>query len=161
MEFLVFANPNNPTGTILSADEIEKILNETDAKILVDETYIEFTDMSTYSSTKLIDSYKNLAVVRGTSKFFALPGIRLGYGLSSDENFLNYFKNKEILWQINSVAEICGKVMFSDKEYIDKIFNFIDIHLTFYISLLNTFHKTDLVILLSIDCPLNFILHLN
>ena len=125
VEFLVFANPNNPTGTILSADEIEKILRETDAKILVDETYIEFTDMSTYSSTSLIDSYKNLAVVRGTSKFFALPGIRLGYGLSSDLNFLNYFKNKEVLWQINSVAEICGKVMFSDEDYLREVFDFI------------------------------------
>ncbi|MDU7115607.1 MAG: histidinol-phosphate transaminase, partial [Peptoniphilus harei] len=125
VDFLVFANPNNPTGTILSASEIEKILKETDAKILVDETYIEFTDMSIYSSTKLIDTYKNLAVVRGTSKFFALPGIRLGYGLSSDENFLNYFKNKEVLWQVNSVAEICGKVMFSDEKYIEEVFNFI------------------------------------
>ena len=125
IDFLVFANPNNPTGTILSAREIEKILKETDAKILVDETYIEFTDMSIYSSTKLIDTYKNLAVVRGTSKFFALPGIRLGYGLSSDENFLNYFKNKEVLWQVNSVAEICGKVMFSDEKYITEVFNFI------------------------------------
>lgn len=125
IEFVVFANPNNPTGTILNAEEIEKILKETDAKILIDETYIEFTDISVYSSTKLIDSYKNLAVVRGTSKFFALPGIRLGYGLSSDENFLNYFKNKEILWQINSVAEICGKVMFSDEDYISRVFNFI------------------------------------
>lgn len=125
VDFLVFANPNNPTGTILSADEIERILRETDAKILVDETYVEFTDVSTYSSTSLIDSYKNLAVVRGTSKFFALPGIRLGYGLSSDENFLNYFKDKEVLWQINSVAEICGKVMFSDDEYISEVFDFM------------------------------------
>ena len=126
VELFVFANPNNPTGTILSALDIEKILTETDAKILVDETYVEFTDMDIFSSTKLTKHYKNLAIVRGTSKFFALPGIRLGYGISSDKNFLNYFKEREVLWQINSVAEICGKVMFSDKEYIDKIFNFID-----------------------------------
>lgn len=82
--------------------------------------------MDIFSSAKLTKHYKNLAIVRGTSKFFALPGIRLGYGISSDKNFLNYFKEMEVLWQINSVAEICGKVMFSDKEYIDKIFNFID-----------------------------------
>lgn len=126
VELFVFANPNNPTGTILSALDIEKILTETDAKILVDETYVEFTDMDIFSSAKLTKHYKNLAIVRGTSKFFALPGIRLGYGISSDENFLNYFKEREVLWQINSVAEICGKVMFSDKEYIDKIFNFIN-----------------------------------
>ena len=125
IDFLIFANPNNPTGTILKKSEVERILRETEAKVLVDETYIEFTDMGTYSSSGLTKSYDNLVVVRGTSKFFALPGIRLGYGLSSDENFLNYFKNKEVLWQVNSVAEICGKVMFSDEKYITEVFNFI------------------------------------
>ena len=125
VEFLIFANPNNPTGTILKSKEIEKILNETAAKILVDETYIEFTNKDVYSSTSLTKNYKNLIVVRGTSKFFALPGIRLGYGISSNEELLNYFKEKEILWQINSVAEICGKVMFSDERYIDEVYEFI------------------------------------
>lgn len=125
VEFLIFANPNNPTGTILKSKEIEKILNETAAKILVDETYIEFTNKDVYSSTSLTKNYKNLIVVRGTSKFFALPGIRLGYGISSNAELLNFFKEKEILWQINSVAEICGKVMFSDEEYIDEVYEFI------------------------------------
>lgn len=125
IEFIVFANPNNPTGTILKKDDIERILRETRAKILVDETYIEFTDMSIYSSTSLTKNYTNLAVVRGTSKFFALPGIRLGYGISSNMDLLNYFRDKEVLWQINSVAEICGKVMFSDVEYISHVFDFM------------------------------------
>ena len=125
VEFLIFANPNNPTGTILKSQEIEKILNETETKILVDETYIEFTNRDVYSSTSLTKFYKNLIVVRGTSKFFALPGIRLGYALSSNEELLKYFKEKEILWQINSVAEICGKVMFSDEKYIDEVYEFI------------------------------------
>ena len=81
--------------------------------------------MSIYSSTSLTKNYTNLAVVRGTSKFFALPGIRLGYGISSNMDLLNYFRDKEVLWQINSVAEICGKVMFSDKEYISHVFDFM------------------------------------
>lgn len=125
VEFLIFANPNNPIGTILKSQEIEKILNETETKILVDETYIEFTNRDVYSSTSLTKFYKNLIVVRGTSKFFALPGIRLGYGISSNEELLKYFKEKEILWQINSVAEICGKVIFSDEKYIDEVYEFI------------------------------------
>lgn len=127
IDFLIFANPNNPTGTILKKSEIERILRETKAKVLVDETYIEFTDMETYSSSGLTKSYDNLVVVRGTSKFFALPGIRLGYGLTSNEGLLKFFKDKEVLWQINSVAEICGKVMFSDEAYIKEVHDFIRI----------------------------------
>ncbi|MDU5806529.1 MAG: histidinol-phosphate transaminase [Peptoniphilus harei] len=125
IDFLIFANPNNPTGTILKKSEIERILRETSAKVLVDETYIEFTDMATFSSSSLTKSYDKLIVVRGTSKFFALPGIRLGYGLTSNEGLLKFFKDKEVLWQINSVAEICGKVMFSDEAYIKEVYDFI------------------------------------
>lgn len=127
IEFLIFANPNNPTGTILKRSEIERILKETEATVLVDETYIEFTDMATFSSSSLTKSYDKLIVVRGTSKFFALPGIRLGYGLTSNHGLLKFFKDKEVLWQINSVAEICGKVMFSDEAYIRKVHDFIRI----------------------------------
>lgn len=125
IEFLIFANPNNPTGTILKRSEIERILRETKARVLVDETYIEFTDMRTFSSSSLTRSYDNLIVVRGTSKFFALPGIRLGYGLTSNPGLLKFFKDKEVLWQINSVAEICGKVMFSDDDYLREVYDFI------------------------------------
>ena len=125
IDFLIFANPNNPTGTILKNSEVERVLRETSARVLVDETYIEFTDMDVFSSSSLTKIYDNLVVVRGTSKFFALPGIRLGYGLTSNEGLLKFFKDKEVLWQINSVAEICGKVMFSDKAYLDKVYDFI------------------------------------
>ncbi|KXB71398.1 histidinol-phosphate transaminase [Peptoniphilus sp. DNF00840] len=125
VEFLIFANPNNPTGTILTRYEIERILKETNARVLVDETYIEFTDMETFSSSSLTKSYDKLIVVRGTSKFFALPGIRLGYGLTSNHELLKFFKDKEVLWQINSVAEICGKVMFSDEAYIKEVHDFV------------------------------------
>jgi len=125
IELMVFANPNNPTGTIFTRDEIEKILNETDVNLIVDETYVEFTDTGVFSSTNLINNYKNIIVVRGTSKFFGLPGIRLGYGLSSNEKLLSHFNDNTTLWQINSAADICGRVMFSDEEYIDKVFNFI------------------------------------
>lgn len=125
IDFLIFANPNNPTGTILKNSEVERILRKTEAKVLVDETYIEFTDMDVFSSSSLTKIYDNLVVVRGTSKFFALPGIRLGYGLTSNEVLLKFFKDKEVLWQINSVAEICGKIMFSDETYIKEVHDFV------------------------------------
>lgn len=125
IELFVFANPNNPTGTIFTRDEIEMILNKTHVNLIIDETYVEFTDRDVFSSTKLIDKYENIIVVRGTSKFFGLPGIRLGYGLTSNRNLLLNYEENETLWEINSAADICGRVMFSDDEYIQKVFNFI------------------------------------
>lgn len=125
IELFVFANPNNPTGSILKKDQIEEILKKTCAYIIVDETYIEFTDMKIFSSVGLIKNYNKIIISRGTSKFFGVPGLRLGYALNSQKDLLNKFTNKEILWQINICADLMGQVMFKDKEYIENAFSYI------------------------------------
>lgn len=125
IELFVFANPNNPTGTILSKDEIEKILKNTNTKILVDETYVEFTNTLIYSSVPLTKKYKNLFVTRGVSKFFASPGIRLGYGITSDESTKYEFSKNSMLWNITILSDIMGQNMFSDLKYQNKVHNFI------------------------------------
>ncbi|RVU55656.1 pyridoxal phosphate-dependent aminotransferase [Anaerosphaera multitolerans] len=125
IELLVFANPNNPTGTILSRSEIETILNDTDTNLLIDETYVEFTNTAQYSSIPLTKKYENLFVVRGVSKFFAAPGIRLGYGITSSLKTKEYFNSNSMLWSINIFADLMGQVMFSDREYLLKVFEFI------------------------------------
>ncbi|WP_071026088.1 pyridoxal phosphate-dependent aminotransferase [Peptoniphilus raoultii] len=125
IDLFVFANPNNPTGSILLKDEIKSILEKTKSFVLTDETYVEFTDMNLYSAGDLTKSYENLLVTRGTSKFFGVPGLRLGYGLTSSKKLLEAFKNREILWQINICADLMGQKMFSDKEYIKKVYEFM------------------------------------
>ena len=59
-DLIVICNPNNPTGFSFSKFEIEVILNNTKAFVMVDETYVEFTNTSIYSSTTLVDKYDNL-----------------------------------------------------------------------------------------------------
>lgn len=137
INLLVFANPNNPTGTILKKDEIKKILQNTNVKLIVDETYVEFCDQNIYSSGELTKKYENLLIVRGTSKFFSLPGIRLGYGLTSDIKLIENFKNKEVLWQINSVADICGQKMFKDDKYLNNVYSFIETRREYLLKELN------------------------
>lgn len=125
INLLIFANPNNPTGTILTKDSVEKILKSTSTKILLDETYVEFTDTKIYSSVPLTKKYENLFVTRGVSKFFASPGIRLGYGITSDVFTKEEFSKKEMLWNINIFADIMGQYMFKDFKYQEEVFKFI------------------------------------
>ncbi len=125
IDILVFANPNNPTGTILKRDEIEKILQNTNVKILLDETYVEFTDTQVFSSVPLTERYENLLVMRGVSKFFAMPGIRLGYGVSSSQGIKDAVNNAEILWNINIFADIMGRESFLDSQYQKEVYEFI------------------------------------
>ncbi|MDO5036725.1 MAG: histidinol-phosphate transaminase [Tissierellia bacterium] len=125
IDLYVITNPNNPTGTILDRVDLERILKETQAHILIDETYIEFTDKAVYSAIPLASKYPQFLVVRSTSKFFSSPGIRLGYGVTSDGACLDQLQEKSTLWGINIFAEMMGRTMFSDEDYKAKTFNLI------------------------------------
>ena len=118
-ELIIICNPNNPTGFTFSKIEIEKILQSTNAFVMVDETYIEFTDIDSYSSTSLVDNYSNLFVIRGTSKFFSTPGIRLGYGLISNIKVQGEINSNLDLWNINIFASAMGEIMFTDTDFIN------------------------------------------
>ncbi len=122
-DLIVICNPNNPTGFAFTNTEIKRILNNTKSFVMIDETYVEFTDMNTYSSTSLVDTYENLFVIRGTSKFFSTPGIRLGYGLISNTNIKNKISSNLDLWNINIFASMMGEIMFNDKDFIDSTYN--------------------------------------
>ncbi len=126
---IVLCNPNNPTGTAVNSSELETLLNHCLKKniyVMVDETYIEFTDEEkNFSSVSLIPKYNNLFIVRGTAKFFATPGLRFGYGLCSNPKILNSINSKKDPWSVNIFASVASEVMFNDNEYIKKTKNLI------------------------------------
>ena len=68
----------------------------------------------------LVEEYKNLFIVRGTSKFFACPGLRLGYGACSDKEITEYISSHRDSWSVNIFAELSGRVMFRDKKFIER-----------------------------------------
>ena len=86
---------------------------------MVDETYVEFVkDVHLISSIALTKKYDNLIVLRSVSKFFASPGLRLGYAITNNEDFLEETTNEKTPWNINVYASVAG-VMFSDDHYIN------------------------------------------
>lgn len=143
-ELIIICNPNNPTGFTFSKNEIEKILNNTNSFVMVDETYIEFTNTSIYSSTSLVDKYDNLFVIRGTSKFFSTPGIRLGYGLISNHKVMYEMNSNLDLWNINIFASMMGEVMFNDNKFIENTYSLMTKERDYLVNELSKF--TDLKI---------------
>lgn len=122
-ELLVLCNPNNPTSSLISSTELKHILEICKRHhifVMIDETYIEFTETpETATAIPFIKEYKNLIILRGISKFFAAPGLRLGYGICGNAELISNMSMHKNPWTINSLAEIAGKIMFSDQEYID------------------------------------------
>ncbi len=78
---LVFlCSPNNPTGNLTPARDIERLVKETDAVVAVDEAYFEFAGKS---AIDLTDKYENLVLIRTFSKAFSMAGVRVGYLVAS------------------------------------------------------------------------------
>ena len=125
----IACNPNNPTGTAIRTDEMEKILihcQKNGISVMVDETYIEFSDtLDKICSIPLAAKYDNLFVIRGISKFFAAPGLRLGYGITSSRKFHNLLAENQDPWSVNILASYAGELIFNDEEFIEETKNLI------------------------------------
>ncbi len=124
LDLLVICNPNNPTSSAIPQQAMRKILDECkryDICVLIDETYVEFAlDYGAVTCVPLTRYYNNLIILRGVSKFFASPGLRLGYAITGNEDLIKRLNSVKNPWTINSLAAIAGELMFSDKDYITK-----------------------------------------
>ncbi|MDO5521164.1 MAG: histidinol-phosphate transaminase [bacterium] len=122
VDLLIICNPNNPTSSVITRKEMRKILDickQHGIYVMVDETYVEFaTTMEEITSVPLTDYYNNLIILRGTSKFFAAPGLRLGYAVCGNDDLIKEIGKRQNPWSISSLAAIAGEIMFSDEDYM-------------------------------------------
>ena len=122
VELLIICNPNNPTSSAIKRSDMRKILDICKQKgifVMVDETYVEFAeDIHNITSASLTGYYNNIIILRGISKFFAAPGLRLGYAICGNSDLLKEMNRRKNPWTINSLAAIAGEIMFMDDAYI-------------------------------------------
>jgi histidinol-phosphate/aromatic aminotransferase/cobyric acid decarboxylase-like protein len=128
--YALIINPNNPTGSVIERDVLIKIienLKHLDG-IIVDESFIDFTgNRKKYSVQSLVNEYPNLILLRSLSKEFGIPGLRVGYLVSSNKDIKNKVGEYLPIWNINSLAEKFIELLPKyQKEYqksIQKIIN--------------------------------------
>ncbi len=120
---LIFvSNPNNPTGTWLTSDQLHKFLSSIPDHIfvLVDEAYFEYVEEADYpSSIKWINEFPNLIITRTFSKIHGLAGLRVGYGISHPEvaELLNRVRQP---FNSNSLALAAAKAALQDSDHINR-----------------------------------------
>lgn len=119
---VVVSNPNNPCGTIVSPDDIERIaLAAPQAVILVDECYYEYSRVTVVDR---VGRLPNIAVTRTFSKTWGLPSIRLGYVISHAENILALL-NVRGPYDINQFAVAAANALLGSPEssldYVDEV----------------------------------------
>ena len=120
---LFLCNPNNPTGSIICKDELIFIIkkcSENDCFVLLDESFIDFLeDDKEFSLLDKITKFKNAAVLRSLTKFYGIPGLRLGY-IVANKALLTKIKNTQPDWPVNILAQIAGEKLFDDKNFANK-----------------------------------------
>ena len=99
--------PNNPTGSSVTIEEIEKIAKSTSGLLIVDEAYAEFSDE--ISAVTLIEKYPHVVVIRTMSKAFAFAGARLGY-LVADKTVVDGLKVVRLPYHLSSLTQAAALV---------------------------------------------------
>jgi len=117
---IFIANPNNPTGTWLKADELDAFISNVPADVIVvvDEAYFEYVVEPDYPDTlQWLSKYPNLIVTRTFSKIYALAGLRVGYAVCSEEiaDCLNRVRQP---FNVNTPALLAATAALDDEEHV-------------------------------------------
>ncbi len=140
-DLLIMCNPNNPTGKFLKLDETEEILkecNKYNTKLFIDEAFIDFLkDGIKESIINTKEDKQNLFVTRAFTKFFAMPGLRLGYGIYFDKKLEKRISEKKEPWSVNNIAEMAGLTVLDDTKYIEETLKWIAEEKTYVYEKLN------------------------
>ena len=120
VDLVFLGNPNNPTGTLIKNSQLAQLLDAAQQRnitVVVDESFLDFLpDDSSYTCRSLLAKYQNLFILHSLTKFYALPGLRLGFALANPQLTSLLHKGKDP-WNVNSLAQIAGVSALKDEHY--------------------------------------------
>lgn len=122
IDCLFLCTPNNPTGQYPDVQLLQQIVahcQQHDIALIVDESFIDFLPDQT-GLTGLLAGHPRLYLLRSLTKFFAIPGLRLGYLISADEQAIATMRDEREPWTINAFAALAGETVLDDREYIQQ-----------------------------------------
>ncbi len=113
-KLIFICSPNNPTGNSIDRAALERVLQSTNALVVLDEAYVEF---ARGSHVDLTNHYDNLLVSRTLSKAFGLAGLRLGYAVLN-EDLARSYNRLMLAFSVNQLAVKAGIAALSDLDFL-------------------------------------------
>ncbi len=113
---ILINNPHNPTGKLWQREEILPYLDQF-ALVVVDEAFMDFLPPGEEQSLiPLVKDFPNLVIIRSLTKFYSIPGLRLGYAIAQPQRLQRWQEWRDP-WSVNILAEIAGIAALKDQEF--------------------------------------------
>lgn len=134
VDMLVLANPNNPTGRCVDRTVMLDLLQaaaDGDKWLLIDEAFLDFLpDEEDRSLIPYVTGSDRLIVVRSMTKFYSVPGIRIGY-LAASDRLVERMRGIQVPWSVNALAQAAALAALGDCEFQEKTFRWLASERTF------------------------------
>jgi histidinol-phosphate aminotransferase len=115
----IIANPNSPSGTLISLEQIERLARSVSGVLVVDEAYIDFADVNGITALPLVHRHSNLVVLRSFSKAFSLAGMRVGLAFAPEEIIQGMIKTKDS-YNLNSLSLVSAAAALGDLPWMSR-----------------------------------------
>jgi L-threonine-O-3-phosphate decarboxylase len=120
-KIVFLCNPNNPTSILIPTETLTGIIENAlaqDSLVFLDEDFLEFVENEkALSMINKIKAYPNLFILRSFTKIFGLTGLRIGYGIASEE-IINVLLCAKIPWNVNCLAQAAAVAALKDKGHL-------------------------------------------
>ena len=151
-DLIILGRPQNPTGCLISLDEIKKL--SAAANVLIDESFIDFLEIE--SARNLVS--EKMSVVQSLTKIFAIPGLRLGFAVVEKKTAAKLNAAKDV-WNVNFLAQKAGVAALSDEKFLSDTRNWLKAEKKFFVERLKkiqglqVFEPTANFVLLKFETP--------
>jgi threonine-phosphate decarboxylase len=130
-DMLFICNPGNPTGALIPKDAIAQVLELCRGNgvfLVLDEAFIDFCEED--SAKDLIGKFERAVLLRSMTKFFAIPGLRLGYAIGAPGT-IDAIASLQDPWSVNTAAQVAGIVSLGDADYCGRTRSYVAVERDF------------------------------
>ena len=122
IDMVFLCNPNNPTGNLLSREETERVIRRAgalDCTVVLDECFLDFVENpEEFSMLGELAAYPHVILLKAFTKLYAMAGVRLGDGLSSNPAIIEKLERSVQPWNVSSLAQAAGLAALAEDAYV-------------------------------------------
>ena len=137
-QMVVLCNPNNPTGKLIDEELLITVLRhceELQIPLLVDECFMDFVqDREAYSLLDQLAAHPGLIILKAFTKIFAIPGVRLGFCLTSDASLIDKLYACGQDWNVSTLAQAAGIAALDETDYLAETHELIAVEKAYLIA---------------------------